>query len=496
MPFQDFNIAEPIGNSTDITLRDYQHALRFYRSGGHDFAPKVKFLYHVVFELTPEAYSKATTTSEYEKIISVLVKNADLPGYSASVDTKNQYNRKKNIQTRIDYDPVNIRFHDDNLGITTKLFEEYYRFYFRDGSKFNDPGIHTDFEQRDLYRSRVPTYGMDQKPGQMFFKYIKIFQMARQEWTAYTLINPIIEKWQHDNVDYSAGGEILENSISVRYEGVLYSRGNVSEDLDPRGFANADTMYDITQSPIGTSTWYPELGKARTLEEDTLSTTPDIQRFSNSYDEVGTNITPVDKGVGGYPNIQFPQTPPSTATSKSESSSTRGIDSERNVRELNANPSLKESVTRKVLASGNLNSNYSVSNLDDYNNASEEEKAAVQDEVMQNIANGDKKSNQIASNAIKNNNETKNKVTPSDAPNNVSSSTQAINEYNSLKDRGGPYNAQEREFINSQQVIIPKVGLKTREEIESGEGLTPRQQRNALKDIDRKTNAYNDKYNA
>ena len=55
--------------------------------------------------------------------LNMLVKAVDLPKFSVQTVTKNMYNRKKNLQTTLEYDPVNITFHDDNLGLTTTLME-------------------------------------------------------------------------------------------------------------------------------------------------------------------------------------------------------------------------------------------------------------------------------------------------------------------------------------------------------------------------------------
>jgi hypothetical protein len=122
----------------DVHLRDARHAHRLYTEHSFALAPKTKFLYHVVFQPFSSVGDSVTSNSlKFQKEIGVLAKNVDLPQYRASVDNKQQYNRKKNIQTRIDYQDVNIRFHDDNNGLTRAMLEEYYRYYFRDGN--NNP---------------------------------------------------------------------------------------------------------------------------------------------------------------------------------------------------------------------------------------------------------------------------------------------------------------------------------------------------------------------
>ena len=118
----------------ELHLRDYQHAKNLYYEYGMAFAPKTKFLYHCLFEPSPEVGNSASANSfAFQKQIGVLVKTADLPSFRVSVDNKKQYNRIKQFQTRIDYNDINITFHDDNTGVTRALFEEYYKFYWIDG---------------------------------------------------------------------------------------------------------------------------------------------------------------------------------------------------------------------------------------------------------------------------------------------------------------------------------------------------------------------------
>ena len=209
----------------DMTFKDYKHAHNLYTQYNFAFAPKVKFLYHIDFSVNSAA--KAANTNAFLRVISVLGKSVDLPGYRVSVDTKQQYNRKKKVQTRIDYDEVRMVFHDDNVGITRSMLEEYYNHYFRDGLNKNADGTASNYGPRDKYGNIVPRYGLDNGSEVPFFNYIKIFQLSKQKWFGYTLINPLLTSWQHGTLDYSDGAGIMENTISIAYEGVIYTHGNI-----------------------------------------------------------------------------------------------------------------------------------------------------------------------------------------------------------------------------------------------------------------------------
>lgn len=237
-------VTNPKGN-----LGDFQHAQRLYIDDAMRLAPKTKFLSFVNFTINPEALRDLPKLDNAHLAeLNMLVKTFDMPQYRASVDTKNQYNRKKNIQTRVDYQPINLTMHDDNYGITTMLMEGYYRYYYRDGNVGN---ITATYDPRSTYKEdngRTYRFGLDNDKRTPFFKDIKLYQFSRQEFTEYTLINPIVSQWGHDSMDQSDGAGVTENKLVLEYEAVLYNRGAVGED-SPATFATRH--YDQTPSPLG-----------------------------------------------------------------------------------------------------------------------------------------------------------------------------------------------------------------------------------------------------
>jgi hypothetical protein len=231
-------------------MGDFRHSSYLFSNNTMALAPKHKHLYHVVFELSAEALSLLPVlNNRYKEQINMLVNAVDLPQMTAAVETRNQYNRKKNFQTSISYNPVTISMHDDNLGITTLLLEAYYRYYYRDGSYLTDPG---PFNPRSTYKGGAAheyRYGLDNDSQTPFFKRITIYHLARKEYTGYTLVNPIISSWGHDRLSDN-DGQLASNTMQVMYESVAYTRGKVEAGPDgvPRGFAN--TNYDRTPSPL------------------------------------------------------------------------------------------------------------------------------------------------------------------------------------------------------------------------------------------------------
>jgi hypothetical protein len=63
-----------------------------------------------------------------------MVKTVQLPTYSITVDTMNQYNRKRLVQSRNQYNPIQIVFNDDQSDLIRNMWYNYYRYYYKDST--------------------------------------------------------------------------------------------------------------------------------------------------------------------------------------------------------------------------------------------------------------------------------------------------------------------------------------------------------------------------
>lgn len=248
-------------------LADYRHASALYLRNDFRLAPKVPFLYHVVIDVNPVALSQLGSTVQSlldKREFNLLVTQADLPSYNIDTDVKNQYNRKKVVQTKINYDPLNFIFHDDQAGLTTLLWEAYFRYYYQDPNyarKNTTSTPNTDVPPaylNGLYTNEILNtrkFGLD-RPRYLdapFFNTITVNQLHSQNtkptFTSFTLVNPLIETIRHDTVNQEGTGT-LTTQIRFAYETVLYGRGRTATD-NPAGFADP-AHYDVTPSPLQT----------------------------------------------------------------------------------------------------------------------------------------------------------------------------------------------------------------------------------------------------
>lgn len=225
-------------------LANYQHATDVFVENYYRLAPRFKFLFYAFFDID-------NTVKEAEPLLSVraneeiglLVKTTDLPSFNYDTVTKNKYNRKKIVYKQINYDPINLTFHDDNAGIMNALWAAYNEYFSNDRKHYNPEAWLIGNTWKDV------RYGMDVDTPVRFFKRISLYTLSRQKWNGYTLWGPRIKSWKHGNVDYSEGNGIIENSMVVEYESVSYESGDVSEG-NPDGFAGIH--YDQEFSPLNT----------------------------------------------------------------------------------------------------------------------------------------------------------------------------------------------------------------------------------------------------
>ena len=264
-------------------LRDYTHASKTFRPNAYQYAPKLKFLFHVYFEINQSAYAVGLPQGAN---FGLAVKSIKLPSYSFDTHTMNQYNRKRIVQTKIKYDPIDINFHDDNGNLIRNMWYNYYTYYYKDASipvssvsgrqaqqtgngSANSPN-NTNYNSRNIYSQSITgdtNWGYvgetsttvngytEASTGQTkipFFKNVTIFGFNQHNYVAYTLINPIINRFAHDTYNYAEGNGTMENTMTLDYETVKYFQGAIdgTKPSDIVAGFGAPANYDRVPSPI------------------------------------------------------------------------------------------------------------------------------------------------------------------------------------------------------------------------------------------------------
>lgn len=267
-------------------LKDYQHASDTFRTNGYELSPRNKFLYHVFFNINTAQIPQLQAAYGSGEIasISLMVKSVDLPSYQINVETMNQYNRKRLVQTKIDYNPINLVFHDDQGDLIRNMWYNYYSYYYKDASQPYDnvPAYNGTlgnlqtlsngfgYPTRDIYDGNrqvndwgyigesysdgptngAPGGGNVSKPP--FFRDIRIYGLSQKKFASYVLINPMISMWKHDQYDYGQGDGTMTNNVEIKYETVKYYTGAIggsTPSVTVPGFADP-AHYDLTRSGL------------------------------------------------------------------------------------------------------------------------------------------------------------------------------------------------------------------------------------------------------
>lgn len=260
--------------------RDYTHASRVFRTNQYELKPRFKFLFHVSFTINIQEIPalKGVFSNDEISNLSLVVKTVDLPKYNIQNETLNQYNRKRVVQTRINYEPVTLTFHDDYGDNVRNMWYNYMSYYYKDptqrylnpnntngslgasanrqaGFGYNTRDIYSDNRQVNDwgYIGESYTDGTSSASGKPpFFRDIRIYGMDQRKFAEYILINPVITNWSHDQYDYAQGNGTMQNSMTIAYETVKYYSGDIGAnrpDTNVQGFADP-AHYDTRLSPI------------------------------------------------------------------------------------------------------------------------------------------------------------------------------------------------------------------------------------------------------
>ena len=199
------------------------------------------------------------------------IKQVDGPKVNFQYDTLNQYNRKRNVYRRVDYDPINIRFFDTFNNNAIKLFQYLYELNVRDAQNghVDYRGESNRLKNRGLYHAN-PMISDDTFVGQHNFglksfdggstypiKSLDLFIIHGTRYNLIRFVHPKIIAMDHDVFTYEAS-QPVEIGMQFAYETVIYETlnwemGNAKDvvvDFD-QIFQNTLTMPETDYSATG-----------------------------------------------------------------------------------------------------------------------------------------------------------------------------------------------------------------------------------------------------
>lgn len=209
-----------------------QASIIFNPDGPHPVRQKHAF---VVRFLRP-----AAAGPKWREGLTFVVKAIDRPSVQPVIEEINQYNRKRLVSTGVKYQPINCTFYDTADGAAMEMWLEYARYYY--GDYRLDPSSYSDDilnPQIDLAAYQNGAGATIQPPttafpeginSQFFFDKVVVYQVWGNEYTSYELINPRINQFTPDELDYeqSAASTV---QMSLQYEAINHGNRGRPQDL-------------------------------------------------------------------------------------------------------------------------------------------------------------------------------------------------------------------------------------------------------------------------
>ncbi len=172
--------------------------------GSVTLVPRSKFNFTVnMTHRNPSALGGLVTT-DFERIASI-----SMPGYNKKAQTLNQYNKKRVIQTGIDYAPITMLAYDTRDGEFEMFLKQYSEYYYAGsmnyGSsfvEFNNALAGTKLQQDKNYITELSIIRVN----------------SNEDTNIIKVYNPMITNIDADTLDYSESG-LVQYRITFIYEG-------------------------------------------------------------------------------------------------------------------------------------------------------------------------------------------------------------------------------------------------------------------------------------
>lgn len=245
-------------NGTNLFLDDSNFATK-YHVNRHvlNTVPKPKHTFFVCLVPTPEALQFAGMT-EYNILDFIFaVKESDIPGVNVDIETLDQHNRKRLVQTKVNFDPISLTMYDDNSSKVQMLLDSYMSYHY---ASFR-PNIITDAgpgrDTKQQHGSKYLTGSTEFQPGMYgykpkdipFFSRVSIFKLhSDKKISSWTCFNPLISRIKYDPVTYAADAEPSQINMTMEYEVMIPYDHNVSSE-NISSLANPDNQ--ILASVLG-----------------------------------------------------------------------------------------------------------------------------------------------------------------------------------------------------------------------------------------------------
>ena len=176
--------------------------------------PRNKFNFKV--EIT---YLGGATDSR-KTLILEKISEIQMPGHSVKTQTLNQFNKKRTIQTGIDYTPISLSAYDTRDGEIEKFLVGYNNYYYSGPMSDNYDIMRDDIIDESFVGTTDSSgRGLNLNTDRYYIENIKITRTSStDDNNIIEIYNPIITNIQGDTLNYSDSAPV-QYRIDFTYEG-------------------------------------------------------------------------------------------------------------------------------------------------------------------------------------------------------------------------------------------------------------------------------------
>ena len=207
----------------------------------YDRAPRFKNQFFVHFQFAPNVvFGKGL---EELKGVTYKVISFDAPKFSIDTEVLNQYNKRRIVPTKINFDPCNVTWHDTKDAQVQRFWNFVYKFYFKDGLNKDPINYGNQASTKiveGLYAGASPPihsefgYHLGNKAEtHKLFRYISLYLVANMKYTRIDLVNPYMVSMAGDTFSQDGHSEHATINATFTPETVVYVEENESVKNEP-----------------------------------------------------------------------------------------------------------------------------------------------------------------------------------------------------------------------------------------------------------------------
>lgn len=267
-----------------LMLKDSRTGVRNFRLDSlyWDGIPRPGFLYYVRFVRTITSrndgpHSQQASGNDWSKGIGVIAQEIERPSMSFDTGTLNQYNRKRIIQKKVEYDPINFTFYDTIDNKAYHMFEDYFRFYY--GDPKNDSVLDWSWDITGATMNQGNSgWGFIPPTVQntYFFSQIEFYLIYGGNYSRFDVLNPKIKSFKPSNLSYEDATDVPTIQLGLDFEGVVYKGNNLKI---------SDTPGLLQEMGLGAANFYEPRTNSSTPEATALA-----HAFAKTAGTLSTNL--------------------------------------------------------------------------------------------------------------------------------------------------------------------------------------------------------------